>query len=427
MPPASQQHRAGSDLVRMFGVVVSANSTKQRTVVTEARDYPAGHGAVALLVVTALLVLTQLYAAIPLIAPISAEFGVELTFALSTVFSVCYAVGFLVWGPLADQYGRKRIMVIGLVCLTAATIACGFAASVPALAVLRGVQGVMASSFAPVALAYLAEATPPKRRATAIGAMSTAFLVAGIAGQVLASALSLTLGWQWVFILSGIALGLCLFGIAVAVTEPARHAATTTASLGQRFAAVGKVAARPSVLMLSLAHLTLLLSFVGMYTGLGPHLTNLGLDSSQVIWLRLVGLPGMFAALFAGALAKRIAGAGVARAGFALAAVGLLLEAALSASLVGTALASLVFVTGVALAVPAMITLFGETAAPNRAGGMALNGFVLFLGASIGPLTARLGLDFPILLVGLAALMVVAVASLTGFARLTRAPVSEVP
>lgn len=163
-----------------------------------------------------------------------------------------------------------------------------------------------------------------------------------------------------------------------------------------------------------------------MYTGLGPHLSTLGLDASQVIWLRLVGLPGMFASLFAGVLAKRFSGAGLARTGFALAAVGLLLEAALSASLVGVALASLAFVTGVALAVPAMIGLFGETAAPNRAGGMALNGFVLFLGASLGPLTAHLHLDFPLLLTGLAALLAVAVASLTGFARLIRKNTTEV-
>ena len=319
---------------------MSANSTEQIAGAGEAREHPAGNGVVVLLVVTALLVLTQLYAAIPLIAPIGAELGSDVTFALSTVFSVCYAVGFLIWGPLADQYGRKRIMLIGLVYLTVATIACGFASTVPMLAALRGVQGVMASSFAPGALAYLAEATPLKRRATAIGAMSTAFLVAGIAGQVLASALSLTLGWQWVFILSGIMLGLGMIGVAVLVTEP--HSRRDDASLVRRFAVVGRVATRPSVLLLSLAHLTLLLSFVGMYTGLGPHLTDLCLDSSQVIWLRLVGLPGMFASLFAGAIAKRLGGAGVARAGFALAAIGLLIEAALSASLAGTALASLV-------------------------------------------------------------------------------------
>lgn len=234
---------------------MSANSTEQIAGAGEAREHPAGNGVVVLLVVTALLVLTQLYAAIPLIAPIGAELGSDVTFALSTVFSVCYAVGFLIWGPLADQYGRKRIMLIGLVYLTVATIACGFASTVPMLAALRGVQGVMASSFAPVALAYLAEATPLKRRATAIGAMSTAFLVAGIAGQVLASALSLTLGWQWVFILSGIMLGLGMIGVAVLVTEP--HSRRDDASLVRRFAVVGRVATRPSVLLLSLAHLIL--------------------------------------------------------------------------------------------------------------------------------------------------------------------------
>lgn len=372
----------------------------------------------ALLVVTALFVLMQLYAAIPLIASVGADLGAEVTFALSTVFSVCYAVGFLAWGPLADQYGRKRVMLIGLACLTVATIACGFATSAPTLAVLRGVQGATASSFAPVALAYLTEATPPKRRATAIGAMATAFLAAGIAGQVLASTVTLMLGWVWVFTVSGIVLALCLLGVAVLVIEPTRQ--TDGVNLARRFAAAGKVLARPSVLLLCVAHLTLLLSFVAMYTGLGPHLADLGLDASQVIWLRLVGLPGMCAALFAGVLAQRIGGAGVARAGFGLAAFGLLLQAALSGSLIGTAVTSLVFVTGVALAVPAMITLFGETAAPNRAGGMALNGFVLFLGASLGPLTARLHLDFPILLLGLAALMAVAVASLTKFTRLAR-------
>lgn len=279
----------------------------------------------------------------------------------------------------------------------------------------------MASSFAPVALAYLAEATSPKRRPAAIGAMSTAFLVAGIAGQVLAATISLHLGWEWFFLTSAVVLALCLLGIGIVLTEPARGAdqiGADQSSLARRFAAVGRVAIRPSVLLLGAAHLTLLLSFVAMYTGLGPHLVDLGLGSSQVIWLRLVGLPGMFASLLVGPLARRIGVSGVARAGFSLAAVGLGVEAALSGSLIGTAAASLVFVIGVALAVPAMITLFGEAAAPNRAGGMALNGFVLFLGASFGPLTARLQWEFPVLLAGLGAVMVVAVACLVGFARL---------
>lgn len=379
--------------------------------------YPATTGAVVVLVVTALFVLTQLYAAIPLIAPMSTELGGDVTFALSTAFSFCYAIGFLIWGPLADQFGRKRILVMGLALLTAATIGAALAGTIALLGMLRAVQGFAAASFAPVALAYLAEAVPPRRRPVAIGAMSTAFLVAGITGQVLASAVSLTLGWDWVFGLCGIVLAACLTGLAILVIEPCRDA--TPGGLAHRFAAMGRVAVMPRVLLLALAHLTLLLGFVAMYTGLGPHLEILGLDASQVIWLRLVGLPGMFASLAVGPLAARLGTAGVARLGFTIAALGLATEALFSGSLAGVAVTSLVYATGVAFAVPAMITLFGETAAPNRAGGMALNGFVLFIGASIGPLTARLNLPFSALLWSLTALSVIAAISLTAFTRLT--------
>ncbi|MBP6685719.1 MAG: MFS transporter, partial [Leucobacter sp.] len=191
------------------------------------------------------------------------------------------------------------------------------------------------------------------------------------------------------------------------------------AGLARRFARLAQVASRPTVLLLAFAHVTLLLSLVAMYTALGPHLGRFGLDPSHVVLLRLVGLPGMFASLLTGRLAKRIGLAGVARAGFALAAVGLALEATLAQSLLGVALASLVFVTGVALAVPAMIGLFGESAAPNRASGMALNGFVLFVGASVGPIVAQLGWSFQWLLAGLACVMLISVVWLTVFRRLS--------
>lgn len=171
--------------------------------------------------------------------------------------------------------------------------------------------------------------------------------------------------------------------IALIIKEPART--IVEGHLGHRFVALGKIAVRPAILLLSFAHITLLLSFVAMYTALGPHLAGLNLSPATVIALRLVGLPGMFMALLVGPLAARIGMPGVASAGYLVAAVGLALEAVLAQSLTGIAIGSLVFVVGVALAIPAMITQFGDLAVPNRAAGMALNGFVLFIGASIGP------------------------------------------
>jgi hypothetical protein len=72
------------------------------------------------------------------------------------------------------------------------------------------------------------------------------------------------------------------------------------------------------------AHVTLLLSFVAMYTGLGPHLTTLGLKPSQTMLLRLVALPGIVAALLVGPLTRRWNLATIARTAVLIAAPGML-------------------------------------------------------------------------------------------------------
>ena len=107
--------------------------------------YPGNGGAVSVLVIAALFVLTQLYAAIPLLGPVGASMGADATFALSTCFSVTYAVGFLVWGPISDRYGRKKVMTASIGVLAVATLLCSAASSLPMLAGLRALQGAAAS------------------------------------------------------------------------------------------------------------------------------------------------------------------------------------------------------------------------------------------------------------------------------------------
>ena len=358
-------------------------------------EFPAGLGTVTALVVTALAVLSQLYAAIPLLTPVGEALGGSATFALSTGYGLCYAVGFLLWGPVADRYGRRRVMLIGLCLLVSTTLACGLTTSLPALALARGAQGLMASSFPPVALAYLSEAVAPRHRATAIGAMSTAFLVAGITGQIGAQAITQRFGWPWVFLGSTCLLAICALAVVWLTRE--HHRTPVTGSPGEQFLAIARLLVRGG------AHLTLLLSFVAMYTGLGLHLTASGHGPGAVFLIRLAGLPGMFVALAAGPLGRLLGGdAGLARAGFLIAAAGLVAEALAPGSLLGLGAASLLFVVGIALAVPAMINLFGQAAAPRRGSGMAVNGFILFIGASLGPVLATADLGFPILLLILA-------------------------
>ncbi|WP_084728558.1 MFS transporter [Xenorhabdus khoisanae] len=385
------------------------------------QTHTANRSVVVLLATIALFVLAQLYLAIPLLTHVGQDFGStnpeSVTFALATSFSLAYACGFLIWGPVSDQYGRRPVMLVGLIILSIATFACSFAPSLSWLAGLRILQGLAASSFAPIALAYLTETVPVRHRATAIGTMSTSFLVAGIFGQVLAAWIVLQWNWVWVFIATGGCLTVAIPLFAAMVKEPPR--AAVDGHLGHRFVALGRIIVRPAVLLLSCAHITLLLSFVAMYTALGSHLWMLNIAPDKIILLRLIGLPGMFAALLVGPLSARFSMPIISVIGYVIAASGLALEAMLSQSLIGIATSSLVFVTGIALAVPAMITQFGSIAASNRGAGMALNGFILFIGASIGPLIATGIPNFVTLLVGAALMLLLAAFCVAGSALLT--------
>ena len=402
-------------------VAHSPEPSAQSTTRPASPAYPAGSSATATLVVTALLVLTQLYAAIPLLTPISADLHGNATVALSTAFSLTYAAGFLIWGPVSDHYGRRRTMALALGILTVSTGCCALAPSLPALAALRAIQGLSASGFAPVALAYLSEALAPPRRAGAIGAMSTSFLVAGIVGQVLASLVALHLGWRWFFPLCGGLLAVALAAVLAVVHDAAHASGPSGSSLRGQFASLGRLALRPAVLALSLAHVTLLMVFVAMYTGIGGHLESLGMRPSTIILIRLAALPAMFLSLGAGRFAARRSWAQIARLGFGVSALGMLGEALLAGSLAGLVAASVVYVAGVALAAPAMISLYGQVSAPNRGSGMALNGFILFVGTSAGPLLATSSPTFRALALALTGILVLALAAVTAFKALADA------
>jgi hypothetical protein len=82
---------------------------------------------------------------------------------------------------------------------------------------------------------------------------------------------------------------------------------------------------------------------------------------------------------------------------------------------VGLVAGSIVYVAGVALAAPAMISLYGLVSAPSRGSGMALNGFILFIGTSAGPLLATSSPTFRTLALILTGILAVALAAITGF------------
>ena len=359
---------------------------------------------------SALLVLAQLYLAIPL-APVIGEVlgrgSSAAAAALGTTYALAYGIGFLIFGPLSDRYGRKPILVPGMAVLALVTGGLAAASSLPVIAVLRTVQGLVAASFSAAALAYVGEALPPRWRPTGIGAMSTAFLSAGILGQVYAQAVGESLGWRWVFGLAAPTLLIASFAIAMILIEPPHSGGV--ASLGQRYRALVGLAVRRELALVNAASLPVLLSFVGMYAALGPLLqSEFGMVHKDVLFVRLAALPAMLLAPVAGWLVGRYGPVRVAVVGFWLAAAGLAAEAISVVALWALVITSVIFVLGVATIVPAVIALVGRRGGSARAGALGLNGLAVFAGASCGPLAAQLPIGFSGLLLMFASLLVIA-------------------
>ncbi|KAF8066838.1 putative efflux transporter [Lyophyllum atratum] len=121
----------------------------------------------------------------------------------------------LVFGRLADLYGRKKTFILGSICLSAFTLGCGFANDSVTLDILRGFQGIGGAATIPASLGILAHAFPPSRaRAIAFSSfaagapLGAAFGMA--AGGVLAQTTAQT--WRSPFYLQAGLTVLCLAG-----------------------------------------------------------------------------------------------------------------------------------------------------------------------------------------------------------------------
>ena len=126
--------------------------------------------AIAAMAVGALIVSFQIYFPVPLIPLLVEHYGISLSAAgwISGAFGLSYALGFLIFGPLSDSFGRRSMMVWGMAALVITTAALWQIESFENVIALRVVQGLAASTYTPTAIAYVAETVPEKLRPTGL-------------------------------------------------------------------------------------------------------------------------------------------------------------------------------------------------------------------------------------------------------------------
>lgn len=120
-----------------------------------------------------------------------------------TVYFATFAGGQLVYGPLSDRYGRRPLLLGGLVIMVLGSIACGLADSIAALLWARAVQGLGAASAMATGRAIVNDAYDRKQAARATSVVSASLALAPIAAPVLGGLVEHYLDWRWNFWISG--------------------------------------------------------------------------------------------------------------------------------------------------------------------------------------------------------------------------------
>ena len=158
---------------------------------TSGEGHPRRWAILGVLVVSLLVVVldnTILNIALPTIQrDLQASQG-ELVWAVDSYILVFAALLFT-WGVLGDRYGRKRILVIGLIVFGASSAACAFALSPQMLIGFRALMGVGGAAVLPTTLAVITVVFPPHERGKAIGMWAGAVGAAVALGPILGGAL----------------------------------------------------------------------------------------------------------------------------------------------------------------------------------------------------------------------------------------------
>lgn len=109
----------------------------------------------------------------------------------------------LLGGRLGDLYGHRRLFLAGLVLFTAASLACGLAATQALLVAARAVQGVGGAVVTAVALSLIMNLfTEEADRARAMGVYGFICAAGGSIGGFLGGVLTSAFSWHWVFLVN---------------------------------------------------------------------------------------------------------------------------------------------------------------------------------------------------------------------------------
>jgi DHA1 family bicyclomycin/chloramphenicol resistance-like MFS transporter len=176
-----------------------------------------------------------------------------------TAFFVMYSLGMLVWGPLSDRYGRKPILLTGLVIYVLASGICSTTTSVTALIAFRALQALGGSAAGAVSSAVVKDTFSGRKRESVLAIVQSMTMLSPAVAPMFGAMLLSVTSWRGVFwTLTAIGVLALLGGLLLEETLQERN----TGALLYSFTRLGKVLQNRGFTML------MLLFSIGSISGL---------------------------------------------------------------------------------------------------------------------------------------------------------------
>jgi MFS transporter, DHA1 family, multidrug resistance protein len=102
--------------------------------------------------------------------------------ALMAVFSVMQFIFSPFWGGMSDHYGRKKIMMIGVIGNALSLVIMGLAQSMWVMFAARAMEGIISAATLPTAMAYISDSTTDQERSGGMGVIGAAMGIGMVLG-----------------------------------------------------------------------------------------------------------------------------------------------------------------------------------------------------------------------------------------------------
>lgn len=297
------------------------------------------------------------------------------------------------WGRLSDRIGRRPVLIVTILANTLAYVALAFAPNIWIAMAVRLVGGFGGGNISTIQ-GYMADVTPPEKRAGRLGLLGSAFGAGFVIGPSLGGVLAHPglgrLGFQIPLFFAAAMAALAALGVFLFVTESRAPSAPGVRQPGRR-EALGAAAAHPVLSRVLLVTLVSTGAFAGMESIFGLW-TNARFDwgPRQVgFCFAVIGvIASLGQGLLTGRLARRFGEGRVLATGLSIIAVSLLITPfAPHPSLAIVAVGCTAF--GQSLVFPCVAALISRASPPDRQGQMlGLNMAAGSLARIGGPLLA---------------------------------------